>query len=158
MRRILVKIFGLATLMLIGFTGAQHPGMGKGMGGGHEGMHGMMGMMADSCAMGGMYMHSMMGATMVPTEDGGVVVMVANQLYKYDRNLVLKKEAEIKIDTAKLRGAMMGMSRACHMRMGAPADTSADRSVNPSGSVSPDPARVLPIKATPRGKSAAPQR
>lgn len=130
MEKILAKITGLAILLLIGFSGAQKQGMGKAMVGGHagmHGMHGMMGMMADSCPMGSMLMHGMMGASMVATEDGGVVVMVANQLYKYDRNLVLKKEAEIKIDTAKLRGAMMGMAGACGMMMGGPADTSGSR-------------------------------
>ena len=35
---------------------------------------------------------------MVATKDGGVVVMVGNKLFKYDRNLNLVKETEIKID------------------------------------------------------------
>ena len=40
----------------------------------------------------------MMGKSLVATEDGGVVVMCCNKLFKYDKDLVLQKEAEIKID------------------------------------------------------------
>ena len=40
----------------------------------------------------------MMGKSLVATEDGGVVVMLGNKLFKYDKDLVLQKEAEIKID------------------------------------------------------------
>jgi len=49
------------------------------------GMYSMMGMMR------------MMG-NLVATSDGGVVVMMGNKLYKYDKNLNLKNETEIKID------------------------------------------------------------
>ena len=40
----------------------------------------------------------MMGKSLVATEDGGVVVLLGNKLFKYDKDLVLQKEAEIKID------------------------------------------------------------
>jgi hypothetical protein len=40
----------------------------------------------------------MTGKGMVATEDGSVVVLVGNKLFKYDKNLQLKKEAEIKCD------------------------------------------------------------
>jgi len=41
----------------------------------------------------------MMQKEMIATEDGGVVVLVGNKLIKYDKNLNVVKEAEIKIDT-----------------------------------------------------------
>jgi hypothetical protein len=44
---------------------------------------------------------------MVATTDHGVVVMVGNKLYKYDRNLRLIKEQEIKINPKDF-GIMMG--------------------------------------------------
>ena len=44
---------------------------------------------------------------MVATTDHGVVVLVGNKLYKYDRNLRLIKEQEIKIDPKDF-GMMMG--------------------------------------------------
>lgn len=45
-------------------------------------------------------MGTMMGMMnrLVATSDGGVVVMIGNKLYKYDKNLNLLKEAEIKVD------------------------------------------------------------
>ncbi len=51
----------------------------------------------------------MMGKAMVPTEDGGVVVMIGNKLYKYDKNLKLKKQAEIPVDYKNLKNMMMQM-------------------------------------------------
>jgi hypothetical protein len=51
-----------------------------------EKMHGM----GHGCAM-------MKGKSLVATADGGVVVMCCNKLLKYDKNLVLVKEVEIKI-------------------------------------------------------------
>ena len=53
----------------------------------HEKMHGI----GHCCPI-------MMGKSLVATEDGGVVVMCCNKLFKYDKDLVLQKEAEIKID------------------------------------------------------------
>jgi hypothetical protein len=53
----------------------------------------------DKERMGGI-MTQMMGATqkqMVAINDGGVVVMVGNKLFKYDKDLNLIKEAELKI-------------------------------------------------------------
>ena len=40
----------------------------------------------------------MMGKSLVATADGGVVVLLGNKLFKYDKDLVLQKEVEIKID------------------------------------------------------------
>lgn len=140
----------LMTGLLTGISGAQKPGMGKGMGGGQmggmKGMHKMM--MSDSCPMGGMFMHGMMERSMAPTQDGGVVVMVGNQLFKYDKNLDLKKSAEVKIDTAKMRAAMMDAMKACPM-METSRDTATVRP-GPMGSVSPgsSPASPAPPEKT----------
>ncbi|MCF8112713.1 MAG: hypothetical protein K9K21_02545 [Desulfotignum sp.] len=51
----------------------------------------------------------MMRISMVATQDGGVVVMIGNRLYKYDQNLSLKKETEISVDYEGLKGMMMKM-------------------------------------------------
>lgn len=39
----------------------------------------------------------MMSGQMVAASDGGVIVMMGNKLYKYDKDLNLKKEVEIKM-------------------------------------------------------------
>jgi hypothetical protein len=48
----------------------------------------------------------MMGKSLVATADGGVVVMCCNKLFKYDKDLVLQKEAEIKIDMKNMQKMM----------------------------------------------------
>lgn len=149
------KSIGTAGLLLmgllIGMPGAQKPGqggasMGKGMGA-NMGMKGHRMMMSDSCPMGGMMMHGMFERTMVPTSDGGVVVMVGNQLYKFDKNLALKKEAAIKVDTAKIREAMREAMQACPM-MEMSRDTSTVRPGGPTGKAAPEAAPGKPAKKT----------
>lgn len=56
-----------------------------------------------------MMMKSMMEKSMVATQDGGVVVLIGNKLLKYDKNLNLQKEVEIKIDTVAMKDKMMPM-------------------------------------------------
>jgi hypothetical protein len=102
--------------------------------------------------MGGMMMQGMFERTMVPTSDGGVVVMVGNQLYKYDKNLALKKEAAIKVDTAKIREAMRDAMRACRM-MEMSLDTSTVRPGGPTGKAAPEAAPAKPAGKT-AGKTA----
>ena len=60
----------------------------------------------------------MMGAMqkqMVPTNDGGVIVMIGNKLLKYDKDLNLVKEAEVKtgvelkIDAGSMQEMMKSM-------------------------------------------------
>lgn len=67
-------------------------------------------MMGDTSTQARMGMHKMMGGmmgqNMVPTPDGGVVLLVGTRLYKYDRNLALSKQAEVQIDTASMRHFM----------------------------------------------------
>jgi hypothetical protein len=74
----------------------------------HEGMKGPM---AGECAKGGnmgmcpkhyMIMKDMMAKKIVATEDGSVVVMAGNKLMKYDKNLDLKKEVELKCDMKEM--------------------------------------------------------
>jgi len=48
----------------------------------------------------------LMGKSLVATADGGVVVLLGNKLYKYDKDLVLQKEVEIKIDTESAQKKM----------------------------------------------------
>ena len=58
-------------------------------------------MKADKMKKHGMYdmmKKKMMEKQIVATKDGGVVVMVGKKLFKYDKNLNLVKEAELKID------------------------------------------------------------
>jgi len=53
----------------------------------------------------------MMGKSLVATADGGVVVWLGNKLFKYDKDLVLQKEVEIKIDIE----GMQKMMKKCSM-------------------------------------------
>ena len=48
----------------------------------------------------------MMDKKMVATSDGGVVVLVGGKLLKYDKNLILKNEAELKIDKKDMHKMM----------------------------------------------------
>ena len=75
--------------------------MGKGMEMGKA-----MGMMGQgmNCNCGRMCM--MMQKQMVATSDGGVIVLSGHKLYKYDKNLQLVKEAEIKMEMPRMMGQM----------------------------------------------------
>ncbi len=68
---------------------------------GPEQMGGQQQMMGQQQQMGqqqkGGMMHGMMSGQMVAVSDG-VVVLLGNKLYKYDKDLNLKKEAEIKME------------------------------------------------------------
>ena len=72
--------------------------------------HGMMG----KCPMCGM-MKGMMEKNMLATTDGGVVILIGNKLMKYDEELNLVKEVEIKIDAASMQKNMM---KNCPMMQG----------------------------------------
>jgi hypothetical protein len=79
------------------------------------------GMMGKGMMDGGMMkmMHKMHGmtrsSTMVASNDGGVIVLTGSKLYKYDKNLNLVKEAEIKTETSGggMIGGMGGMKKMC---------------------------------------------
>jgi len=80
----------------------------------------MMGMMGDKGMKGGMgMMHEMMGSMMerkmIATSDGGVVVINGAKLDKFDKDLNLVKETELKPDTAGMKSMMDQMKQACPM-------------------------------------------
>ncbi len=52
-------------------------------------------------------MSAMMPKSMVTTSDGGIVVLAGNKLTKYDKDLNVIKEVEIKMDMEKMQ-EMMG--------------------------------------------------
>jgi hypothetical protein len=64
----------------------------------------------------------MMAKTVVATSDGGVVVVVGDRIIKYDKNLNLVKEAEIKMDVGAMQRKMIEMKKDCPMMNGAGPD------------------------------------
>ena len=62
-------------------------------------------------------MHKMMmgGKELLATQDGGVVLMTGNRLIKYDAQLNIVKETEIKIDMEAMQKAMEEMKKDCPM-------------------------------------------
>jgi hypothetical protein len=54
--------------------------------------------------------HMMMSRSLVATTDGGVVVMAGNKLQKYDKDLMLVKEVELKIDMEAMKKMMPPMA------------------------------------------------
>lgn len=72
---------------------------------------GMMGS-HDMC---GTMMSSMMGHCMVPSGDGGVIVMMGDKLQKYDRDLNLVKEVQVAIDMEHMSARMAQMMAMCPM-------------------------------------------
>jgi len=78
----------------------------------HEGMQGkMMGMCPEHAMMAKMMMTSSMDAS----ADGGVFVMAGNRLSKYDKDLVLVKEVEIKTNVEGMEKMMAEMKEKCPM-------------------------------------------
>lgn len=59
----------------------------------------------------------MMGKSVTATSDGGVIVSVGNKLMKYDKNLKLVKEAEIKVNMAEMQKKMMEQCPKCKEMM-----------------------------------------
>lgn len=58
----------------------------------------------------------MMGCKeLIATQDGGVVLMMGHKLIKYDAQLNLVKEVEIKIDMEAMHKSMEEMKRTCPM-------------------------------------------
>lgn len=64
------------------------------------------------CHMGKMMMK---GEELLATQDGGVVLMRGNKLIKYDAQLNLVKETEVKIDMEAMCKAMEEMKKNCPM-------------------------------------------
>lgn len=82
--------------------------------------HKMMGKekMMGKHEMGAMMMKGMMQKSMVATSDGGVVVLSGNTLTKYDKNLNVVKEIELKCPMEKMHKKMMEMGKDCPMMKG----------------------------------------
>ena len=57
----------------------------------------------------------MMERQMTALEDGGIVVLAANQLIKYDSNLDLVKQTELKVDMQQMQEQMKKMMQNCPM-------------------------------------------
>ena len=75
---------------------------GKGMMDGKMmGMHGMM--------------MKMMDRNVVATSDGGIVIVAGNKLTKFDKDLNLVKEVELKMDTEGMQKMMDDMKSMCPM-------------------------------------------
>ncbi|MGA2092975.1 MAG: hypothetical protein ABSH16_06160 [Sedimentisphaerales bacterium] len=89
----------------------------------HEGMmhKEMMGM----CPMHSMMCERMMKKEIIASEDGGVIIMCCNKLYKYDKDLNLVKEVELKAgqDMKEMMGKMQKecMEKCQMMKMEKPA-------------------------------------
>jgi hypothetical protein len=99
-----------------GMMDGNRPMMQKGMGmmGEHKGTMEPNSMMMEKCmtmmhekGMEHMAMHPMMHSQMVATSHGGVIIMIGPKLLKYDKDLNLVKETEIKIDWQAWRKSMM---------------------------------------------------
>ncbi len=118
MRRIATVSIVVLFLLAVSFSASAEEEKGSMMGEGmmQGGMMGKKGMMKSGQMMGMCPMHKMMSKEMVATEDGGVIVMVGNKLLKYDKNLNLKKEVEIKMDMEGMQKMMKEMMEKCPMR------------------------------------------
>ena len=73
---------------------------------------GMMGKaMPMMCPMHTMMCQGMMKKEIVATSDGGVIVMADNKLFKYDKDVNLIKEVELKIDMKVTQDKMTQMMK-----------------------------------------------
>ena len=85
---------------------------GMGMMGGGMMKGGMMdGKMMDMMGM----MHSMMQKQVVATNDGGIIVVAGNKITKYDKDLNVVKEVELKMDMEGMQKMMDNMKGMCPM-------------------------------------------
>ncbi|MFH1314280.1 MAG: hypothetical protein ABIJ00_13775 [Candidatus Eisenbacteria bacterium] len=116
-------LFGLVLLCAVASTVLAYEGTmkaggtgmkGEMMSGGDMKCHGgmMCQGMTQMCPMHKM-MESMAEPVLVATRDGGVVVMLGGKLYKYDRHLNLKEEAELKVGMGDMHRMMMHMGEKC---------------------------------------------
>jgi hypothetical protein len=123
MKRTLIA--AMVVLLAVGvtyFAYAADPMMkGKGMMDGNDMMmqkgmmgQGMMGKgMPMMCPMHMMMCQGVMQKDIVATSDGGAIVMVDNKLLKYDKDLNLVKEAELKIDMKAMQEKIQTMMKDC---------------------------------------------
>ena len=115
MKKSIVAITGVIVLTVSGLAFAQMPDKGKEMMADKkemmEGKGGMMGMMGGKGMMGMMKMcQSMMNKPSMVAVGDGVVVLSGKKLYKYDANLSLVKEADVKVEDMDMMGKDKGMA------------------------------------------------
>ena len=117
------SLIAIAAVIIMGTSGlaiAQMNDKGKEMMGDRTGMMGTMGKgmmdgkMMRMCPM----MKSMMDRNVVATSDGGIVVAVGNKLTKYDKDLNVVKEVELKMDMEGMQKMMENMKGMCPMMKG----------------------------------------
>jgi len=124
MKRLMMVAVPVALLIAVGTYGvlaqqdSQTPtspgGMGRGPGMMRGGMMGQGGHMP-GCAMCGMMTGAMMWKTMTATPDGGVIIAVGNRLIKYDNQLNVVKDTEMKIDMNQMYSSVQKMMENCPM-------------------------------------------
>jgi hypothetical protein len=107
----------LFSLLIVAFSFSLYAQNGQGNGGENRG-DGMMGMMDSSMACTMMKMHAISPKAAFGTSDGGVVVIIGNKMMKYDKDLNLKKEVELKIDSTALNSMMHMMQQCPGMKSG----------------------------------------
>ena len=107
---IMMLVVLFAGISLVNAEGMKDGVKGKGMKCSMMGKGMMDDKMMGMCPM----MKSMMERTVVATSDGGVVVVMCNKLTKYDKNLNLVKEAELKMDMDGMK-MMMEHMKDCPM-------------------------------------------
>lgn len=108
----------MLVLLFAGATLANAEGMKDGVKG--EGMNGGMmgkGMMDKGGMMDGkmMGMCAMMQKQVIATSDGGVVIVTCNKLTKYNKDLNVVKEVELKMDMEGMQKMMNNMKSMCPM-------------------------------------------
>ena len=112
-----VLLIGLGAMLLIGslnFSFAQESTKGKEAIKSQGRMHPcQQGMRPHPFSMGGTMIHEMLPKSLLETKDGSLIVLVGNKLMKYDKDLNLVKEAEIKIDAEAMKKMMMQMQESC---------------------------------------------
>jgi hypothetical protein len=105
------------TALTVAMTGLALTAAAQGMGGMGHGMGGMMesgdGRMMKGCPGAGMMWAMMMPQKVIATEDGGVIVAMGNRLIKFDKNLKLRNEVELEVDSARVQAMMRRMNRFC---------------------------------------------
>lgn len=100
-----VKLFSLAIIIGFSFFSLQAQSNTNGKQNGH-GMS-TNGMMMDSTAMGcNMMMMHMMKPLAAFSIDDGFIIIMGTKIMKYDKDLNLRKEVEMKIDTAAFKKMM----------------------------------------------------
>jgi hypothetical protein len=107
----------LMVLVVVAYAARGGGRMGRGVMGGGRGGGGRMGPGAGAGMGRGMMaqcpFHTMMGQRIMVAAPDGVYVMIGDELLKYDQELRLQKEAEIKIDWTKMATRMLEMHRNC---------------------------------------------